>query len=115
SWTDNSAAYFCFKSRRHPGYDCDFSSDVCFCDNVGAFTDSGLAEGTKYYYRVRAYNTLVNSTYTSEKNATTLSNLPLAPSGLTRSEERRVGKTLDWSDNSNNETRNIITRKSGSD
>src|SRR5437773_236988 len=69
---------------------------------------------SKYYYRVRAYNTLFNSGYNSEKNATTLSNLPLAPSGLTASVVSSSKITLAWTDNSNNETGFIISRKTGS-
>ena len=114
SWTDNSAAETGFKIERSPVDDLHFTQVAIVGANVGAFTDSGLAEGTKYYYRVRAYNTLVNSGYTSEKNATTLSNLPLAPSGLTASVVSSSKITLAWTDNSNNQTGFIISRKNGS-
>jgi len=114
TWTDNSAAETGFKIERSPVDDLHFTQVATVGANVGAFTDSGLAEGTKYYYRVRAYNTLVNSGYTSEKNATTLSNLPLAPSGLTASVVSSSKITLAWTDNSNNETGFIISRKTGS-
>src|SRR5438876_1179641 len=114
SWTDNSAAETGFKIEQSPVDDLRFTQVATVGANVGAFTDSGLAEGTKYYYRVRAYNTLVNSGYTSEKNATTLSNLPLAPSGLTASVVSSSKITLAWTDNSNNETGFIISRKTGS-
>ena len=41
--------------------------------NATSYTNSGLAEATKYYYRVRAYNTIATSVYSSEKHAKTLS------------------------------------------
>jgi hypothetical protein len=114
SWTDNSAAETGFKIERSPVDNLHFAQIATVGANVRAFTDSGLAESTKYYYRVRAYNALVNSTYSSEKNATTLSNLPLAPSGLTASVVSSSKISLAWSDNSNNETGFIISRKTGS-
>src|SRR6266487_422602 len=113
TWTDNSAAETGFKIERSPVDDLHFTQVATVGANVTTFTDSGLAESTKYYYRVRAYNTLVNSGYTSEKNATTLSNLPLAPSGLTASVVSSSKITLAWTDNSNNETGFIIQRKKG--
>src|SRR5436190_22411230 len=57
TWTDNSAAETGFKIERSPVDDLHFTQVATVGANVGAFTDSGLAEGTKYYYRVRAYNT----------------------------------------------------------
>ena len=114
TWTDNSLSETGYKIERSPVDDLHFTQVATVGTNVGAFTDSGLAEGTKYYYRVRAYNTLVNSDYTSEKNATTLSNIPIAPSGLTATVVSSSKITLAWTDNSNNETGFIISRKTGS-
>src|SRR5207249_6090726 len=62
------------------------------------------SEGTKYYYRVRAYNALAISAYSSEKNATTLWNIPVAPSGLRITSITSATVSLAWTDNANNET-----------
>src|SRR2546430_17431293 len=71
----------------------------------------GLSEGTKYYYRVRAYNSIATSAYSSEKNATTLSSIPIAPSGLTITTLLSSKIIIAWTDNSNNETGFKIQRK----
>ena len=39
--------------------------------NITAFTDTGLTKNTKYFYRVRAYNSSGNSAYTGEASVTT--------------------------------------------
>src|SRR5439155_3112134 len=73
----------------------------------------GLSEGTKYYYRVRAYNALAISAYSSEKNATTLWNIPVAPSGLRITSITSATVSLAWTDNANNETGFKVQRKQG--
>src|SRR5439155_14317919 len=81
--------------------------------NVAACSATVRSEGTKYYYRVRAYNAIATSGYTSEKNATTLSNTPNAPSGLTITSVTSSKIVLGWTDNANNETGFKIQRKKG--
>jgi fibronectin type 3 domain-containing protein len=48
-----------------------------------SFTDSGLTNGTKYFYIVSAYNSYGQSGNSSEVNATPALPVPVAPSGLT--------------------------------
>src|SRR5207249_1466428 len=76
SWTDNSTTETGFKIERSPVDNLHFTQVATVGANLTALTDSGLTESTKYYYRVRAYNALVNSAYSSQKNATTLANVP---------------------------------------
>src|SRR5438034_11333077 len=78
-----------------------------------SFSATGLSENTKYYYRVRAYTPLFRSAYSSEKNATTFSNLPAAPSGLTITSITSATVSLAWTDNANNETGFKVQRKQG--
>ncbi|PYJ65065.1 MAG: hypothetical protein DME76_18775, partial [Verrucomicrobia bacterium] len=63
------------------------------------------------YYRVRAYNAITISGYSSEQNATTLSNVPVAPSGLTITTLQSNRIIIAWTDNSNNETGFKVQRK----
>ena len=61
---------------------------------------------------MRAYNAVATSGYSGEKNATTLYNIPVAPSGLTDHHRFSQTKSLSrWTDNSGNETGFKIQRK----
>ncbi len=113
SWTDNSTTETGFKIERSPVDNLHFTQVATVGANVTAFTDSGLTESTKYYYRVRAYNALVNSAYSSQKNATTLANVPIAPSGLTITSTTSTAIVLAWTDNSGNEQGFSVQRKKG--
>ncbi len=76
TWTDNSSSETGFKIERSPVDDLHYAQIATVNTNVTSYSDTGLSEGTKYYYRVRAYNTIATSGYTSEKHATTLFNIP---------------------------------------
>jgi hypothetical protein len=76
------------------------------------YSDSSLAAGTTYFYRVRASNSVGNSPYSNTSSASTTSGAPAAPSNLTAT----VSGTqinLAWNDNSSNETGFHIERCSG--
>jgi fibronectin type 3 domain-containing protein len=64
------------------------------------YTDSGLTNGTTYYYVVTAENTgAMESSYSNEASATPEDEPPLAPTGLIATPgNTQVG--LDWNDNS---------------
>jgi len=76
---------------------------------VGAplYPNTGLTEGTTYYYRVRAYNPYGNSAYSSVVSKTTLPNAPtLLPA--TAASFNQIN--LSWNDNSNGESGYSIER-----
>ncbi|MCR4396172.1 MAG: fibronectin type III domain-containing protein, partial [Candidatus Saccharicenans sp.] len=79
--------------------------------NVTSFQNTGLGEGTSYFYRVRAYNSAGDSAYSNELAILTL---PAAPTNLVAVavHERRVN--LSWNDNSGGETGFRVERKTGS-
>ena len=111
NWSDNSATETGFKIERSPVTDTNFTEIGTVPANATSFTDSGLSEATKYWYRVRAYNADTTSDYSAEKSVTTLYNIPVAPSGLTITSLLPNAVSLSWTDNSNNETGFKIQRK----
>ena len=113
SWTNNSATETGFAIEQSPVDNLHYTQIAAVDANVTSFTASGLEEGTKYYYRVRAYNALVTSDYSSEKNTTTLWNTPAAPSTLTITSLTSIRVFLAWTDNSGNEQGFRIQRKKG--
>jgi hypothetical protein len=113
AWTDNSLSESGYRIEQSPLDDLHFTEIATVGPNVTAYSATGLNEATKYYYRVRAYNAIATSAYSSEKNATTLSNIPAAPSGLTITSITSGAVSLAWTDNSNNETGFKIQRKQG--
>ena len=113
NWTNNSATETGFTIERSPLTDTNFTQIATVGANVTSFTDSGLSEATKYYYRVRAYNAYTTSVYSNEMNVTTLYNIPAAPSGLTITSLLTNRVSLSWTDNSNDELGFIIQRKTG--
>lgn len=73
AWSDNSV--------REDGYKIERSTDnktwsqiATVGVNVSTYTNTGLTSGKKYYYRVRAYNTYGNSSYTNVASGTPGSN-----------------------------------------
>jgi|GEM_PF-448032 len=78
--------------------------------NVVTFTDNTGVPGTTYYYRVCAYNSQGNSSYSNESSAACSFN---APTNLTSSANETV-ITLTWQDHSNVEQGFKIERKAGS-
>ena len=62
---------------------------------------------------MRAYNAITTSGYSSEKNATTFWNIPVAPSGLAITSILSNRVIIAWTDNSGNETGFKIQRKQG--
>jgi hypothetical protein len=81
SWTDNSGNENGFKIERGPASSGPFTQIGTVASNVTSYTDIGLADATTFCYRVRAYNTVGDSSYTNTACATTGSTLTLAKAG----------------------------------
>ena len=113
NWTDRSATETGFRIERSPVTNTHYGEIATVSVNRTSFTDSGLSEATKYWYRVRAYNADTTSSYSNEKQVTTLYNVPETPSGLAITSLLSNKVTLSWSDNSGNESHFIIQRKQG--
>lgn len=99
SWTDNSAGEDGFKIERSTD-GTNYTQIATRGANVTTFSNSSLAHGVLYYYRVRGYST-VNSGYSNVDSAITT--LP-APSNLIATGASVSQINLSWTDNSVGET-----------
>ena len=119
SWTDASNNEEGFKIERCDGSGCSsFTPLTQTGANVTAFSDTGLAAGATYSYRVLAFNTAGgNSGYSNTAEATTSTvtppPAPIAPSNLTATATSSSQIDLGWADNSSDETGFEIERCQG--
>jgi len=110
SWADNSNNETGFEIERSTT-----SSESSFTlihttgSGTTSYTDTGLEENTRYYYRVRAINAVGPSLYTQIESAFT-SLAPTAPTGLLATPVNEATIGLSWSDNTASETGYIIER-----
>jgi PKD repeat protein len=77
AWTDNSGSEDNFSLQRSPDGS-NWSTIVSPVADSVAYSDTGLATATTYYYRVRAQEAGLNSGYSNVANATTLAVPPNA-------------------------------------
>ncbi|MCG8698318.1 MAG: fibronectin type III domain-containing protein [Bacteroidales bacterium] len=71
TWTDNSDNETGFKVERSMNAENGFQEIATLGAGVTSYQDAGLQAATAYYYRVVAYNSAGNSTYSETVNATT--------------------------------------------
>jgi subtilisin family serine protease len=72
TWADNSQTEGGYKIERK-GVDSGYAQIATVGPNVTTFTDSGLASSAKYWYRVRAFNSVAgDSAYSAEAEVMTL-------------------------------------------
>ncbi len=76
SWTDNSDKESGFKIERKIGIDGTYSQIATVGANIVTYSDTGLTQGTTYYYQIRAYNSFGDSAFSDEANAATTSPPP---------------------------------------
>lgn len=115
TWTDNSSYEQGFKIERKTGPDGTWSEIAAVGANTTSYQSIGLTASTNYYFRVRAYNTTGDSSYSNEANATTQppETIPSSPSSLTAQAASASQVNLAWQDNSGNEQGFKIERKTG--
>jgi titin len=103
AWTDNSNNEDGFSIEIKVGAAGVYSELDVVGANVKSYSSTGLDAGTQYFYRVRAFNAEGNSAFSNQANATTLPDLPAAPSSLSAMTQSNTQINLTWTDNSNNE------------
>jgi hypothetical protein len=81
SWEDNSFGESGFKIERKTGSGGTYTQIATVDADVLSYSNIGLTGSTTYYYRVRAYNSGGDSTYSNEENATTAAPPPAGSSG----------------------------------
>ncbi len=100
-WRDNAINEIGQRIERSVGSSNNYALLTNVGANITAFTDSQLVDGTKYYYRVKAFNTGGSSTYSNQLFAIT----PLkSPTSLTATTVSSSQISLTWTDNSATET-----------
>lgn len=116
SWNDNSNNETGFKLERKTGPGGTYAQIAVISANWTSCIDNTVSPGTLYYYRIRATNGALDSTYSSEASVTT-TGTPVTinpPSNLVANASNPNHIDLGWSDNSNNETNFKLERKTGS-
>jgi chitinase len=115
SWSDNSSNETTFRIERSPNGSSNWASIATVNANITTYSNTGLTAATTYHYRVRAENSIGNSSYSNTANATTqsTSTVPAAPSNLSASASSSSQINLSWNDNSNNEASFNIERAPG--
>lgn len=107
TWMDNSTDETGFVVERGAAVAGPFTVLFTTSSNVITFLDLGLSASTTYYYRLSAVNAAGKSAYTNTVSAMTSAPaliVPAAPSTLTASGTSSSQISLDWLDNSANET-----------
>ncbi len=71
SWTDNSGNEEGFRVERKTGSGGTYSLIATTAGNVASYSDDNLSASTAYFYRVLAFNSEGESSYSNEASATT--------------------------------------------
>ncbi|MCK4775679.1 MAG: fibronectin type III domain-containing protein, partial [Candidatus Krumholzibacteria bacterium] len=107
NWQDNSDDETGFRIERSLSPASGFTQVAGVGKDASSFTATGLNTATTYYFRVCAYNSAGNSSYTIEVKATTLDatgTTPSAPSNLQASQPSHSSIHLNWQHVSSNAT-----------
>ncbi len=109
SWSDNSGNETGFKIERTQDTTSSWSPVGTVSANTTDFTDTGLIDGTQYYYRVYAYNSNGNSFYSNIAGAFTFLSAPTNLTGTAGVVSTTLNLT--WTDNSQAESGYVLERK----
>jgi len=105
-WTDNSGDEIGFKLERS-GNGVDYTEIATLGAGTTSYVDNGVIASSNFYYRVRAYNSVGNSTYSNVASVTTPAvppSPPAAPSSIAALNDANGSATVMWGDASTNES-----------
>jgi len=102
SWTDASTTETGFRIERSTTSGTGFTLVTNVAANVTSFSNTGLSSNTTYYYRIRAFNGSINSSFTAQ--VTTTTSAPAAPTNLVAIAASATQINLTWVDAASNET-----------
>jgi len=111
SWVDNSEDETGFRVQRRQSMTDTWLTAGTVAADTTTFDDAGLAEGTKYYYKVAAYNAVGSSPESAIAAVTTPIYPPAAPDQLKVLAVSSTDIQLAWQDRSGNETSFKIDRR----
>ena len=103
TWKDNSSIESGTKIERSTSSGSGFSQIATVGANVVSYTAGSLASGTKYYFRVRAYNAAGNSGYSNTASNTTKDTIPAGATSLTATAVSSAQINLTWACAAGNE------------
>ena len=116
SWTDNASNETGFKVERKEGLSGTYTVLAIIPANSISYSDTSVTAGITYIYRLRAYNSAGDSSYTNEATVNisgVTPPLPAAPTSLIATAISASQVDLTWTDNATDETGFRLERKIG--
>ncbi|UCH14225.1 MAG: fibronectin type III domain-containing protein [Bacteroidales bacterium] len=112
SWEDNASSELGYRIERTLDTITGFSDSIIIdAPDITQYTDTGLMINSEYYYRVAAYNNDGFSDYSGILRVMTLKlDPPVSPSSLSALQVTTNTVSLEWEDNSVNETGFVVER-----
>jgi hypothetical protein len=115
AWTDNATNEDGFAIERSDNSGVTWNQVGQAAVDAIAFSDTSVLPLSTYVYRVYAFNIAGNSPLSNEATVSTPEGPPVAPSGLSATNVTEISLTLNWVDNSNNETGFTVEMAADSD
>jgi fibronectin type 3 domain-containing protein len=109
TWTDNATNETSYVVQRSTD-GTNWSTQATLGANSTSYTDTSVAAGTTYYYRVQALDGTISSPYSNTASATTPSTVVLAPTNLNATAVSSSQINLTWTDKATNETGYTVQR-----
>ena len=112
TWTDNATSetgYYVERAPDNAGVAGTYVQITSLAANATSYSSLGLAPGTTFWFRVRAFNASNSSPYSNEISALTLQ-VPATPTNLQGQAISTTRIDLTWTDNATNETAYNVER-----